>query len=321
MSTMLAAMPASMFVIFSRPMAVLERRLHGIGTVFCGWQGAWGMARKSVFPLDHTDLFPLGSVKMNGMKFFGKRSPDEIVAYAAALIKMGSGTLEPLFTQLLDSRSGVHYDPQNFQRYEGGVGAQINGEAVLAGTLPFLKDMGVEVPEGIRLSQAAYVAVEGELCGLFALTYEKNRSSAAGLATLCGYRQLRPVLLSDDFMLTPEFIHSTFGVNPKKLCFPDPEERKALQEKTLESEDQVLALVTGEGLTPFAYAVTGARSLKTAATVGVAVHMAGGILGMLMMLALAIIGATELLTPANLFLYELVWLVPGLLITEWTRSI
>jgi hypothetical protein len=49
--------------------------------------------------------------------------------------------------------------------------------------------------------------------------------------------------------------------------------------------------------------------------------MIGGILGMLMMLVLAIIGATNLLTPANLFLYELVWMVPGLLITEWTRSI
>ena len=122
-------------------------------------------------------------------------------------------------------------------------------------------------------------------------------------------------------MMTPEFIHSTFGVNPKKICFPEQEERKTLRKKNLEPDNAALALITGEGLAPFAYAVTGARSLKTAATLGVIVHMAGGILGMLMMLVLAIIGATELLTPANLFLYELVWLVPGLLITEWTRSI
>ena len=54
---------------------------------------------------------------------------------------------------------------------------------------------------------------------------------------------------------------------------------------------------------------------------GIVIHLIGGILGMLMMLVLAFLGRTELLTPANLFLYELVWLVPGLLITEWTRSI
>jgi len=29
----------------------------------------------------------------------------------------------------------------------------------------------------------------------------------------------------------------------------------------------------------------------------------------------------ELLTPTNMFLYQLVWMIPAFLITEWTRSI
>jgi hypothetical protein len=49
--------------------------------------------------------------------------------------------------------------------------------------------------------------------------------------------------------------------------------------------------------------------------------MLGGILGLVMMLVLAILGAQELLTPMNLLVYELVWLIPGMLITEWTRSV
>jgi len=88
-----------------------------------------------------------------------------------------------------------------------------------------------------------------------------------------------------------------------------------------EADTDAAALITGEGLSCFAFAVTGSRSLKTGVNLGIAVHLFGGILGMLMMLALAYLGATDLLTPANLFLYELVWLVPGILITEWTRSI
>ena len=319
--TTLAAMPASMFVIFSRPMAVLERRLHRIGTVFCGWQGAQALTGKTVFPLDHNDLFPLGSVKMNGVKFFTKRSPDQIIAYAAALIKEDGGTLSPLFTQLLDSRSGMHYDLVDFNRYEEGVGAVVNGEAVLAGTLPFLKHMGVEIPSGIRVSQAVCVAVDGELSGLFAVTYEKTRAAAAGLSTLCGYRKLRPVMLSDDLMLTPEFIRSQFGVSSKKILFPEEEARAQMQALQPEEDAQALALITGEGLASFAYAVTGARSLKTAITLGITIHLIGGILGMLMMLVLAYLGETALLTPANLFLYELIWMIPGLLVTEWTRSI
>ena len=38
-------------------------------------------------------------------------------------------------------------------------------------------------------------------------------------------------------------------------------------------------------------------------------------------LVLMILGFMQLLTPANMFLFQLVWLVPGWLVTEWTRSV
>ena len=82
-----------------------------------------------------------------------------------------------------------------------------------------------------------------------------------------------------------------------------------------------MALITGKGVTPFVYAATGARTLKSAAKLGLIIHMIGGILGLAMMIVLAYLGATHLLVPVNMFLYQLVWLVPGLLITEWTRTI
>lgn len=320
--TTLAAMPASMFICLSRPMAVLERRLHSLGTVLCGWQGVEQLSGKTVFPVGHNDLFPVDAVKMNGVKFFGSRQPDEIIAYAAALVAADGGSLEPMFTHLLDSRNGMHYEVENFSVYEeGGIGGIVNGEPVLAGDLAFLKEMGVEVPAGIRVSQAVCVAVDGELCGLFAITYEKDRSSAAGMATLCAYRGLKLVLTDSSFGLTPEFIHSKFGVNTKRILFLERQEREELRKIRLDDEALSAALITGEGLAPFAYAVTGARTLKSAATAGMVVHMIGGILGIAMMLVLAVLGQMQLLTPANMFLYELVWLVPAILISEWTRSI
>ena len=69
------------------------------------------------------------------------------------------------------------------------------------------------------------------------------------------------------------------------------------------------------------YAVTGSSALRTATNLGVAIHLIGGILGMVIMLVLAYLGSTELLTPTNVLLYQLVWLIPGVLITEWTRVV
>lgn len=319
--TALAAMPASMLICVRRPMGVLEHRLHKHNTVLCGWKGAKTLCGKRQFLIDHEDLFPEGTVKLNGVKFFGNREPDQVIAYATALITKERGTLNDAFTQLLDSRNGFHYDPKEFQFYDGGVGGLVNGEPVLVGSSDLLRSMGVEIPEGIQVSQAVFVSIDGELSGLFAMNYDVTRSAARGLVTLCGYRKLQPVLISRDFMLTPSFIREHFGVRPKRIRFPEMEERAQLSRLTPAPETDAAVLVTTEGLRSLAYGVAGARSLKTGVGLGIIVHLIGGILGIAMMLALSYLNATWLLTPANLFLYELVWLVPGILITEWTRSI
>jgi hypothetical protein len=47
----------------------------------------------------------------------------------------------------------------------------------------------------------------------------------------------------------------------------------------------------------------------------------GGILGILIMAALAVLGTATLLTPIHILLYQLVWCIPGVIVTFWTRAI
>lgn len=319
-AAMLAAAPASVFITLSRPAAVLERRLHQVGAVLCGWRGVTGLRGPAIVPLADEDLFPAGSVKMNGVKFFGSREPDLVVAYATALVAEEGAGLTNLFNRLLDSRNGRHYEVENFRVYNGGLGGEVEGEPVLIGTHSFLRDMGVEVPEGTRVHQALYVAIDGELGGVFAVNYGKTRNVAMGLGALCGYRSLTPVLTCSDFMLTESFLRSKFGVNTRRVAFPSHDARKELAARKPEEETPALALTTGKGILGMAFAVTGARTLRTASILGTVLHMVAGILGLVIVALLAVLGAEELLIAENLMLFELLWLVPGLLITEWTRN-
>ena len=321
-ASLLVAVPATSYITLSRPRALLERRLHRHGTVLCGWQGVQELSRDGVFPVKDEDLFPIGSAKLNGVKFYGSRDPDEVVSYAASLICAGGGGMEPLFQQLLESRNGYRYEVTSLRGYPGGgIGGEVDGEAVLAGTLSFMQTMGVDMPQGTRVSQAVYVAIDGTLSGVFAISYSKVKSAAMGLTTLCAYRGLTPVMTGGDFMLTESFVRSKFGVNVRRIAFPDRETREKLQSVEIDSEAPALALTTRDSLAGAAYAVTGARALRSASVLGVVIHMLGGILGLAMMIALAVVGAEELLTPSNILLYELIWTVPGLLITEWTRAV
>jgi hypothetical protein len=321
-ASLLVGMPATAFISMHRPMAILEKQLHKLGTVLCGWHGIQAVSRKAAYPLEDKDLFPAGAAKLNGVKFYGDRDPDLVVAYATALIKANGGALVGLFSQLLDSRNGYYYTVEHINTYSGGgIGGEIGGDAVLVGTLEFMQDMGVDMGEGTRVSQAVYAAIDGELCGVFAVAYQKSKSTAAGLRTLCGYRGLTPVALCQDFMLTEGFVKSKFGINSRRMAFPGRDVRRELSLREPEETDTVIALTTKEGLAPKAFAVTGSRALKSALKAGLVIHMIGGILGLLMMAVLAWVGVENILTPSNILLYELIWMIPGLLVTEWTRAI
>ena len=321
-TSLLVAVPATFFVSISRPMAILENRLHMVGTVLCGWAGVRDLVGKAVFPLKDQDLFPQGSIKFNGVKFYGDRDPDEVVSYAASLISVSDSGLVPVFQQLLKSRNCEQLKVDTFRNYgEGGIGGEIHGEPVLLGTLNFLQDMGVEIPEGTMVTQAIYAAIDGQLCAVFAISYAKMRSAAAGLVSLCGYRKLTLVKLPGDFMLTEDFLRNKFSLKTRRFVYPTRETGVLLKHFHPNPEEPVLALTTREELVSSAYAITGARALRQATRLGVTIHLIGGILGLVIMLALGYLGSTELLTPTNVLLYQLIWAIPGLLVTEWTRVV
>lgn len=320
--SLFAAVPASFFVALTRPTAILERRLHMVGSVFCGWQGVSGLQGKACFPLTDEDLFPVGSTKLNGVKFYGDREPEQILSYASSLISEAGGGLVPLFRNMLKNRGGSEYPVSEFRDYGvGGVGGIIRGEAVLLGSLDFLQSMDVEIPHGTTVAQAVYMAVNGELCAVVAISYAKMRSTSAGLTSLSGYRKLQSVMLTKDFMLTGEFLHSKFSINTRRMIFPDWETREILSQRQPNPDDKVLALSTRDELVSLVYPVTGANALKHACNLGLVIHFLGGVVGMLIMFALAFQGSVEILTPTRVLLYQLVWMVPGLLVTEWARTV
>lgn len=321
-TSLLVAVPASYFVSLTRPAALLERRLHMVGSVICGWQGVKKLCGKAVVPLRDEDMFPEGTTKLNGVKFYGTRTPDEVASVTASLIEEAGGGLVNVFRTLLTRREGELLPVEDFRNYGvGGIGGIIRGDPVLLGTLDFMQDMGVSVPDGTMVNQAVYAAIDGELCAVVAISYAKMRSSAAGLVSLIASKRLTPLMLTRDFMLTESFLGSKFSVKTRRMVFPDQETRDALSAVTADPEADVLAMTTRQDLASTVYCITGSGALRSACLLGNAIHIVGGVLGLLIMLAVAYLGSAQLLTPINILLYQLVWMIPGLLISEWTRSV
>ena len=318
---LLAGCPAWLLVAVSRPWSNAAHRLKAHGAALSGWAGAKAARGRLAVPLSDRDLFPADKLRMNGMKLYPDVDPDKTIAYGAAAICAADSGLSGIFTELVQRRNLRTCRATNLRRYDnGGISADVGQDSVLAGSMAFMQAMGVDLPEGTRVNQAVYVAVNGFLGGVFAVNYAVTRAAVGGLNTLVRSSGVTPVLIAQDFVITPQFLHARFKTNPGRIVFPNPRERAALAQRRPSEQAKQIALLTRPEFSSLAKAVTCGRTLYASAMWSTAVGLLSGILGLAIAGVLVWIGALVTLSAANLLLFALLWSIPMWILTGLVRS-
>lgn len=318
---LLAGSPILGGVIWSRPWVALSRRLRDRGAALYGWSAAKALCSNLIVPISDKDLFPKDNLKFNGMKFFGGGTPDRVVAYGAAVLSAAKSGLAPLFEEQMNMRGARRYAVTQLRRYDtDGVGAQIGDDSVLVGTLAFMRSMGVEMPAGTRVSQAVYVAIDSTLCGVFALHYGVTRSTTEGLACLGASHRVTPIVTAGDFMITEGFLRSKFRLNITPFKIPSLPQRIELAKKVPSNRAKPCVMVQDFRFSATALSIVGSKALCTSIRWGTAIAVLSGIMGLGIMVILAYLGATGIMSLVNLGLYLLVWAIPSLLLSGWTKN-
>lgn len=311
---LLASFPAGILIAYAKPFSALARRLYRAGAAIAGWQGARILSGEAGLIVEDADLFPPQNVTQGGMKLYGSRPAPMVIGYANAVVQTAGSGLVPLFEQMMHDQNGRRYTVDTFRRYEGGgLGATIRGDVVLMGSIAFMKLMRVRVPEGTRLKQAVYLSVNGELTAVFALNYAPAESVRAGLSAVLRAGSLVPVLATRDFMITPQFLKLRYKIPPEHIEFPIVEERARLSSQEIPRSGPQGALMARSSFASFAGSVVSARTLRGAAIIAMIVALAGSVLGTALMFFLTFLGSSFSASCWNLFLYTVLWLIPGLL--------
>lgn len=297
------------------PFARLARHLQKTGCAVAGWSGAEKISGQRRMILTDGDLFPPGTIQLNGVKVFGEEIP-RAASYAATLARCAGCGLERLFDGLLRSEGGHYQQAQDFSFYEeGGYSATIHGETVLLGTASFMRKMEVRLPGNINLRTGIFLAVDHQLTAAFAVKYHaaENVDFALRLMRRC---HVTPVLAARDPNITPALLKRKFhkGV---KVEYPDLTDRVALSEA---ERDRGLprALIFREGLLPYAETVAGSRRLCRAVRRAAGLSFFASAAGTLLTSYLAFQGSYDLLTPLALLVFCLLWTAPVLLMADWT---
>lgn len=316
-SAMLAgSLPAAAFLAYWRPFCALAGRLLRSGAALCGWQGAKSLASADCVAVEDSDLFSRANVSMNGMKVFGEFNVSQVVGYTYAVVAESGCGLEPVFHEVFVNQNGRNFVIDNFRRYEGGgIGAEIQGEVILVGSIAFMQLMGVRMPEGTNVRQAVYCAVNKELAAVFALNYHPSAAVKSAMQTVARSKGLTLLLATRDFIVTPAMIRHKYKISGDLMEYPAAEERARLSDGSACTAGQQAALFARDSFLPLAEAVAGGRGLVRSVRSGLIVDLMGGCLGFAITAILSYLGAFATASAVNLMLFALLWTVPALLLT------
>lgn len=307
---LLGSIPCSGVLAFSRPFAMLAKRLSTYGGALCAWHGARIFGGKHTVILRDGDLFPRSHIASNGMKLYGSYPAEQIISYALAALETADSPLADLFDKLLREQYGRRSHTSEYRWYDhGGIGAEIKGDIVLVGTLSFMRSMGVHMASGARVRQAVYVSVNGELAGVFAVKYKPSASTRAGLHDILANSNFSVVLATRDFLITPELIATKYALPTDTIFFPEYTERLRLSGTDAQEAMEQGALIARDTFGALAVTAAAGRTLKNTSVTGLGLALTAGILGLVLCILLIAWGAVAVASPLHIASFQLLWVI------------
>jgi len=314
--TLAAAGTCALPLCWALPWGRLSRHLQKIGCAVAGWSGAERISRRRGMIVTDTDLFPPGTIQLNGIKVYGEERR-KVAVYAAAMASRAGSGLSRLFDGLLRSEGVDQRETvDGFSFYEeGGWSGTIHGESVLMGSASFMRKMEVRLPGDINLKTGVFLAVDRQLAAVFAVKYNPAENVDFALRMM-RRSHITPILASRDPNIVPALLRRKFS-KKVKVEYPDLASRVALSEAERD-RDLPRALLFREGLLPYAETVVGSRRMCGAVRRSTAIGLAGSAAGVLLAFYLLLQRAYDLLNPLSLIIFLLLWTLPVLVMADQT---
>lgn len=310
---LVATVPLALPLTGTLPLQFLNHRLSKSGSAVAGYHGARSVSGSRRMVVTDDDLFPPGTVGLNGLKVYGEEI-GKVVSYAASITQACHSQLHPLFEQLLTAEGGTHLTVEDLHYFEeGGVGGTIHGESVTMGSAYFMRKTHVSLPHELKLKTGVFLAVDGTLIAIFAIKYAPSRNVEWALRALRRNR-IEPVLAVRSSNVTPGLLKRKFNLDAKPV-YPDVSTRLALSDLSRETAERSNAIIYREGLMPFAETAVGSRRMIRAVRSATVLAWLGALCGLLLAYYFTGVGAFQLLDPLRMLIFQALWLLPTWLLS------
>lgn len=316
------SVPMTNMLCVNLPLARLNKVATRCGAMVVGYPAVDQFSTANAVMVDAKDLFPKGTVILNGIKTFGGQRIDDAIVDATALMCATGGPLSDLFDQIIKSHQDMLPKIDNIA-YEDdrGVVGWVSGRRILVGNRELMKSHSIEPPSKdyeekylLGGKQVVYLASGGDLVAMFIVSYNSDRRRAAELRRMED-NGISLIVRTCDPNVTPRLIAQVFDLDEHSVRVLPERLGKVYVDLVKEPEERTDALMATKGRpTAMMRMLTACVRQRSNISVAVALQTVAVVLGFLLVAFLACYSGLKQLSTVALLLFELFWIVAVLLV-------
>lgn len=310
------SIPICTLLAVNLPMRKMCKTLNENGVVLAGFPSVKQFGDINAIMIDATDLYPEGSVKLDGIKTFANHRIDESVLAAAAILKEAHSPMANVFNSGIIQRDRNLIPNVESVLYEDGMGlvGRVQGERILVGNRMLMHKYNIETPSEdyeekyhIEGRQISYLAQAGELIAMFVTTYTPDKKIVQELqrGEMNGICYL---VRTTDSNVTADLIAQDFGIFFRSVRVLPTGLANVCKEVQSQIQDSSRAyLGTKGGIASFVKGVASCVAIKGNISLAVIIQLISVILGLLLVATLCLYATCDVLGTIELLVYSVFW--------------
>lgn len=311
------SIPICTLLAVNLPMRMLCKKLNTSGAMVAGYPSVKQFCDTTSVMIDSTDLYPEGTVKLDGIKTFANHRTDESVLAAAAVLREAGSPMATVFNRGIINKEQNDALPEvETVLYEDGMGlvGRVKGQRVLIGNRTLMHKYNIHTPsedyeekyliEGRRVT---YLAQQGELISMFVTTYTPDPEIVSALQK--GEQSgLSYLIRTTDCNITAERVSEDFALYFRSVKILPTGLGNVCKEAQSQSEEKSRAYLGTRGkISSMVRGVSGCMNIKGNISLAIVIQLIALILGLLLVATLCLYAGNAVVGTIQILVYSIFW--------------
>ncbi len=317
------SIPICTLLAVNLPMRILCKKLNRNGAMIAGYPSVKQFCDTNAVMIDSNDLYPEGSVKLDGIKTFANHRTDESVLAAAAILREAGSPMASVFNRgILSKEHNASLPDVETVLYEDSMGlvGRVNGQRVLVGNRTLMRKYNIETPSEdyeekylIEGRKVTYLAQQGELISMFVTTYTPDKEIAEALQK--GEQSgLSYLIRTTDCNITAESIAEDFALYYRSIKILPTGLGNVCKEAQSQVEEKSRAYLGTRGkVSSMVRGVAGCMRIKGNISLAIVIQLIALVLGLLLVATLCLYAGSAVLGTIQILIYSLFWSLAAML--------